>query len=77
MFFCLLNGLFVKTLYPDKNSFLYNSSFPADYKSFNNICNEYKKVSDSYDYVFMFSSYAYILKLNLNYTTNKYDLINN
>ena len=63
-------------LVKDVDSFMYGKCFKlsSDFQFLNDF---YRDFVFDYDNIFIFSDFAYIIKLNNNHTLNKFDLINN
>lgn len=82
-YFCFMldfhvQGYGFEQFYSDKTSYLYGrnvSTFLED-KTLK-ITKYIDNIKDDYDYVYLFSSVSYYIKLNANYPLSKYDLINN
>ena len=78
---CIFSSYIFKDyyLYDDSNSYLYGRVFDKNNKLVINDVGNYilDNVDDYGDNIFIFSSRAYLIKLNINVKINKYDLILN
>ena len=77
-FYYVLYGRDSFSFYPSKTSYLYGRSMSAGvYEELNFIHNYLDDREEEFDYLFIFSSWSYLIKLDMGYDINKYDLINN
>ena len=63
-------------LFSNNKSYLYGKNLVFDHNVVGFVADYYSDSLDIYDNVFLFSDFAYMSKMNNNYTLNKFDLIN-
>ena len=63
-------------LFSNNKSYLYGKNLVFDHNVVGFVADYYSNSLDIYDNVFLFSDFAYMSKMNNNYTLNKFDLIN-